>query len=77
MVLLSSGGPGVSVCPRPAPSTGPLWRTSASEQPGAASEQLPVSKPGPDAFYDVNLERVSSQGLVGPGTRRSDDPPPV
>ena len=68
----------MSVCPRPAHPTGPLWRTSATDKPpGAGSDQLPVSQPGPDAFYDVNLERVSSQGLVGPGTRRSDDPPPV
>ena len=56
--------------------TGPLWRTSATDQQRAASDQLPVSQPGPDAFYDVNLERVSSQGLVD-GMRRSDDPLPV
>jgi len=70
----------VSVCPAPCAPTGPLSGASATQQPGAAaaSDQLPVSQPGPpDAYYDVNLERVSSQGLVGPGTRRSDDPPPV
>ncbi len=55
--------------------TGPLWRTSASDQ-RAASDQLPVSQPGPDVFYDVSLERVSSHPLVL-GMRRSDDPPPV
>ena len=71
----------MSVCPAPCAPTGtPPWGASAADQPAAAaaSDQLPVSQPGPPAaFYDVNLERVSSQGLVGPGTRRSDDPPPV
>jgi len=71
----------VSVCPAPCAPTGTPWGASAAQQPGAvaaASDQLPVSQPGPpDAYYDANLERVSSQGLVGPGARRSDDPPPV